>query len=92
MEPNSFPIPKSGKFRITDKGPGLFDVECSDVDTADYQQLCGFFNQMGGRFREFRFEYTNLVHPKCLFASDSVNFVSHGPNRHSVILPIKVLR
>ena len=30
MEPKSFPIPNSGKLRITDKGLDLFDVECSD--------------------------------------------------------------
>lgn len=92
MEPKSFPIPNSGKLRITEKGPDLFDVECSEVDTADYHQLYGFFSQMLGRFGEFRFEYTSIVHPRCRFDSDSVNFVSHGQDRHSVILPIKVLR
>ena len=93
MEPKpSFPIPTSGKLRIIDKGPGLFDVECSDLNTADHQLLYGFFGQMGGRYREFHFEYNNIVHPKCRFDSDSVDFVSHSPNRHSVILPMKVLR
>jgi hypothetical protein len=75
MEPKAFPIPNSGELRITHKGPDLFDVECSQVDTADYHQLYGFFSQMLGRFGEFRFEYTNVVHSKCRFNSDSINFV-----------------
>jgi hypothetical protein len=54
--------------------------------------LRGFFEQMLGRFGEFRFEYAGVVHPKCRFDSDAPNFATYGPDRHSVALPIKILR
>jgi hypothetical protein len=56
MEPKPLPISKSGKFRIAEIGPDSVDFECSDMDTADYQQGDGFSCQMPGRFGEFRFE------------------------------------
>ena len=92
MELKAFPVPKSGKFRIAETGPDSFDLECNDMDIADYQQVDGFFCQMLGRFGEFRFEHANTVRPRCRFDSDSANFVHHGPNQYSVTLPIKVLR
>ena len=92
MELKLFPIPKSGEFRIALTGPDSFDVECKDMDTADYQRMYGFFCQMAGRWGEFRFEYADTARPRCVFDSDSPSFVSDGPNRHSVTLPIKVLR
>jgi hypothetical protein len=47
---------------------------------------------MLGRFGEFGFEYAGVIHPKCRFDSDSPSFVTYGPGRHSVTLPIKILR
>ena len=90
MELTLFPIPTCG-IRVKTTGPDSFDVECADMDTADYQRLRGFFNQMLGRFGEFRFEYAGVVHPKCRFDSDAPNFATYGPDRHSVALPIKIL-
>ncbi len=95
-----FPIPKSGSTTIPSitsrpLAMGLntttFEVRCSGVDTSDYHILLGFFNRMGGRFGEFRFEYRDMTYQKCRFDRDSVDFISHGPNLHSVTFPIKVL-
>jgi hypothetical protein len=91
MELKLFPIPKSG-IRIKKTGPDSFDVECTDTDTADYHRLLGFFEQMLGGFGSFRFEYAGVVHPKCCFDTDSADFITNGPDRHSVTLPIKILR
>jgi hypothetical protein len=72
----TFPIPKSG---VTIRKTGLdsFDIECIDTDTADYHRLLGFFEQMLGGFRSFRFEHAGVIHPKCCFDSDSVGFHYH---------------
>jgi hypothetical protein len=91
MELKLFPIPKS-EISIKKTGPDSFDVECSYLDSGDYHRLRGFFEQMLGRFGEFRFEYAGVVHPKCRFDSDAPNFATYGPDRHSVALPIKILR
>jgi hypothetical protein len=91
-EEHLFPIPNSGRVSILQRGLGEFDIECSGFNSADYERLMGFFNSMYGRMLEFRFEHAGVTHPKCRFDSDSADFVSQGPDMHSVTLSIKVIR
>ena len=91
MEPKLFPIPKSGRIKIVPTGRDGFDIQCTGVDAADHKRLIGFFGSMQGRAGEFRFEYSDLVYPRCRFDSDSVPFITNGPDNHDVVFPVKIL-
>ena len=90
MEHNQFPVPNSGLVKVL-PGADEFTVECTDISAADKERLQDFLWRMRGRSGEFSFELAGVVHPKCRFASDWVDFATNGHNAYSVALRIKVL-
>jgi hypothetical protein len=91
MEHKQFPVPNSGQVTVL-PGSDEFTVECKDISASDKELLQDFLWRMRGRSGEFSFEFADVVHPKCRFASDWVDFATNGPNIYSVALRIKILR
>jgi hypothetical protein len=86
-----FPIPRSGNTTVIRESPDKFSVECVGVSAADKDALVGFFNQMQGRFRAFRFEHGAAVFAECRFDSDEGPATVGGPGPHNVTIRIKIL-
>jgi len=86
-----FPIPKSGQTQIIPTSAGTFDVKCTGINHVDNDRLLGFFCNMGGHVKDFRFQYRDVVHQKCRFDSSEVSFEDKG-GRNNVVLPIKILK
>ena len=90
MEQNKFPVPNSGRITTVDAADEL-TVECTDISKGDKDRLQNFLWRMGGRSGEFSFELAKVLHPKCRFASDWVDFAPNGPDKYKVKFFIKVL-
>jgi hypothetical protein len=86
-----FPIPHSGNTRVIPESRDTFSVECASISAADKDALVGFFNQMQGRFRAFRFEHGATVFAKCRFDSDEGPATVGGPGPHNIAVRIKIL-
>jgi hypothetical protein len=66
-----FPNPSVGRMSITPLSSAkIFSIECTGLNTAERDNLVGFFIQMQGRFGSFRFEYGDIVFPLCRFDGD----------------------
>jgi hypothetical protein len=91
MEHSRFPVPNSGLVKVL---PGMdeFTVECTDISAADKDRLQDFLWRMKGRSGEFSFEFADVVHARCRFASDWVDFAPKGPHGYNVALRIKILQ
>ena len=86
-----FPIARSGNTRVIPESRDTFSVECAGISVADKDALVGFFNQMQGRFRAFRFEHGTTAFAECRFDSDEGPATVGGPGLHNVAVRIKIL-
>lgn len=87
-----FPNPSVGRITITSLSLAkTFSIECTGLNTAERDNLVGFFIQMQGRFGSFRFEYGDIVFPLCRFDSDIGPWIKNGPGPHGLTFSIKVL-
>ena len=91
MEDNKFPIPNSGQVKLF-PGADEFTIECKDLSADDKARLQDFLWRMRGRSGQFSFEFADMLHPKCRFASDWVDFPPAVRGGYSVTLRIKILR
>jgi hypothetical protein len=88
----SFPIPTVGRTMITPlSSDNTFLLTSSDLSADQRNDLVGFFMQMQGRFRVFRFDFGNVAFSTCRFDSDEGPNMAAGAGPHSVTFPIKVL-
>jgi hypothetical protein len=85
-------MPLAGEVTISPSSGKMFIVHCGGLTVDEQRTLVDFFNEMGGRFGAFRFEYGPIVHLACRFDSDELPHEVGGSGPYSLTFPIKVLR
>lgn len=88
--PPMLPLPTSGRVSVGNLSGREFLVECAGMNREDYERLMGFFNQMQGRFRSFRFERGTINYPHCHFGSDELPTAQTSPDSYGVRFSVKV--